>query len=288
VRNAERLRPVGGRFRGGWIEPETPASEHTLDAAYLAAGAAAGAVDAVAAGAAAAFALVRPPGHHAEPEQAMGFCLFNNVAIAAAHAIESRGMERVLIVDWDIHHGNGTQAIFYHRRDVLVFDVHQDGLFPAGTGGLEEQGEGDGRGFNVNCPLPPGMNDGDYALLFDAVLVPLAESFAPQLVLVSAGFDAHRDDPLGGMQLTERGFARLCGIVRGIASRHAGGRLALILEGGYDLGALSRSVHACLEVLAGTAAPVDPAPPSDGGRRAIDRIVGGHRGVRAGAGGPAL
>jgi acetoin utilization deacetylase AcuC-like enzyme len=236
------------------LDGDTVASPGTVGAALLAAGAAVELVDALVGGEAQrGFALVRPPGHHAEAERAMGFCFFNNVAVAAAHA-RALGVERVLVVDWDVHHGNGTQDVFYARDDVLFFSVHQSPLYP-GTGMLHEVGTGAGAGFTVNAPMPAGLGDGDYTALFRDVLRPVADAFKPGLVLVSAGFDAHRDDPLGGMRLSEEGFAVLCAEVAGIAADHAGGRLALVLEGGYDLRGLARSVRACVDVLGGATAP---------------------------------
>ncbi|MCU0683662.1 MAG: histone deacetylase [Polyangiaceae bacterium] len=257
-------------LRGQWeeLDADTPLSPGSVEAAYRAAGAAMGAVEAVVRGRArASFALVRPPGHHAEAERAMGFCLFNNAAVAATYARTELGCERVLVVDWDVHHGNGTQHIFEHRNDVLVFNTHQFPFYP-GSGSPTEVGFGEGAGFTVNVPLPPGLGDGDYVAAFRRVLVPVADAFRPDLVLVSAGFDAHRDDPLGAMNVTDEGFAALCGIADDIARRHAGGRIALLLEGGYDLAALARSVHACTRVLTGHAPPVDP-PTSGGADRAV-------------------
>ncbi|MEX2219376.1 MAG: histone deacetylase [Phycisphaerales bacterium] len=243
------------RGRSADLDPDTSLSPESIDAALLAAGAAVDAAEAVMSGAAgAAFALVRPPGHHAEPGRAMGFCLFNNIAVAAAGARARLGAERVLIVDWDVHHGNGTQAAFYGDPSVLLFSTHQYPFYP-GTGAPGEVGEGEGRGYTVNVPMPAGCGDGDYAAVFGRVLAPIADEFRPDLVLVSAGFDAHRADPLGEMLVTEAGFAHLCGVVRGIAGRHAGGRLALVLEGGYDLEALPASVRACVDVLAGAGPP---------------------------------
>lgn len=236
----------------------------STDASYLAAGAAIEAVTAVMQGAADnAFALVRPPGHHAEVDRAMGFCVFANVAIAAEHARQTLGAQRVLVVDWDVHHGNGTQHVFEARDDVLVFSAHQWPHYP-GTGGQHEQGRGAGTGYTINAPLPAGLGDGDYASIFREVLRPVAESFRPDLVLVSAGFDAHRDDPLGGMAVTADGFAGLCGVVREIAGLSAGGKLVLVLEGGYDLAGLADSVHACVEVLAGATPPVAAAASAAG------------------------
>jgi acetoin utilization deacetylase AcuC-like enzyme len=238
------------RDRTARLDADTAVSPHSVDAAYLAAGAAIDAVNAVMReDAVSAFALVRPPGHHAERERAMGFCLFNNIAIAAAHAIAEFQLERVLIVDWDVHHGNGTQHTFENRRDVLFVSSHQWPLWP-GSGAVNEHGRGEGEGFTVNLPLPAGFDDAGYISLFQRVIMPIAEQYRPQLVLVSAGFDAHEDDPLASMRMTEAGFAALTSIMNDVALRHAHGRIALILEGGYDLNALARSVHACITALA--------------------------------------
>jgi acetoin utilization deacetylase AcuC-like enzyme len=242
------------RGREVQLDPDTATSSASVDAALLAAGAAAEAVRRVLGGqASSAFALVRPPGHHAESTRAMGFCFFNNVAVAAAEA-HARGLSRVLCIDWDVHHGNGTQHSYYARRDLLFCSTHQYPLYP-GTGHESETGNGAGEGFTVNVPLPAGCDDGDYAAAFADVLLPIADAYRPELVLVSAGFDAHRDDPLAGMEVTEEGFTALCGAVKQIADRHCPGRLVLTLEGGYDLRALSRSVRGCIEVLAGAEAP---------------------------------
>jgi len=248
------------RGREVQLDPDTATSAASVDAALLAAGAAAEAVRRVLTGQAqSAFALVRPPGHHAESTRAMGFCLFNNVAVAASEA-HAHGLSRVLCVDWDVHHGNGTQHSFYERRDLLFCSTHQYPLYP-GTGHESEAGRGAGEGFTVNLPLPAGCGDGDYAACFADVLLPIADAYRPELVLVSAGFDAHRDDPLAGMAVTEEGFAALCGAVKQIADCYCPGRLVLTLEGGYDLRALARSSRACIEVLAGAEAPpLRPAP----------------------------
>lgn len=227
------------------LDPDTAMSEQSHAAALRAAGAAVqAALDVLWGRSTNAFALVRPPGHHAERDHAMGFCLFNNVAIAA-EAARRAGAQRVLIVDWDVHHGNGTQHAFYGRSDVLYMSSHQYPFYP-GTGAMEELGQGAGRGFTVNAALPAGRTDADFGAIFEEVFLPVAQAFAPDLVLVSAGFDAHRADPLGQMRVTERGFAAMCGALAELAP----GKLALVLEGGYDLDALAASVHACLEVLA--------------------------------------
>ena len=240
------------RLRGqhAQLDPDTGMSPDSWDAAVLAAGAAVGAVEEVLQGRARnAFALVRPPGHHAEPERAMGFCLLNNVAVAA-EAARRQGAERVLVLDWDVHHGNGTQACFWERRDVLYQSVHQFPYYP-GTGAPHEVGAGAGAGFSVNCGLPPGCTDADYGAVFHGLLLPIAQAFRPQLVLVSAGFDPHEQDPLGGMVVTERGFAAMCAAARALAEELCEGRLVLLLEGGYSLSGLAHGVHACLEVLTG-------------------------------------
>jgi acetoin utilization deacetylase AcuC-like enzyme len=253
------------------LDPDVLLSAGSVDAAYLASGAGIAAVEAVVAGAARrAFALVRPPGHHAENGTAMGFCVFSNIAVAAEHARAALGLSRVLIVDWDVHHGNGTQHLFEDRRDVLVFNTHQAPHYP-GTGAAEEVGNGDGRGFTVNVPLPGGLGDGDYAAIYRDLLTPIAEQFAPELILVSAGFDPHRDDPLGDMQVTADGFAHLCGVVCDLADRLADGRVVLLLEGGYDLRGLADSVHACTAVLAGSTPP-GGGPASPGGETAVRRV----------------
>jgi acetoin utilization deacetylase AcuC-like enzyme len=273
--HVERVRAARGKHGG--FDPDTLVSPGSVDAAFLAAGAAVDAVDAVLDGRARnAFALVRPPGHHAEPGRAMGFCLFNNVAIAAEQARLRPEVERVLVVDWDVHHGNGTQAAFYGRRDVLFFSAHQYPFYP-GTGALEEHGRGEGEGYTINVPLPAGATDGDYRRMLADVLAPAAERFRPDFVLVSAGFDAHRRDPLGGMALTTEGFADLCATVKAIADAHASGRLVLVLEGGYDLDGLADSVHACVAVMAGATAPGGPDVPSPVGDAALRRAVEHHR-----------
>ncbi len=232
------------------LDEDTLVSPASYDAAMLAAGAAVQAVEEIHSGRASnAFALVRPPGHHAEVDKAMGFCLFNNAAIAAEAALEL-GAKKVLLVDWDLHHGNGTQNIFWGRRNVLYMSTHEYPEYPH-TGAAGEIGVGAGLGFNVNCALAPGRTDADYGAVFDDLFLPIAEEYAPDWVIVSAGFDPHRDDPLGHMQLTERGFAAMTTRMKDLAERYAGGRLLMVLEGGYDVAALARSVHACTEVLVG-------------------------------------
>jgi acetoin utilization deacetylase AcuC-like enzyme len=206
-------------------------------------------------------ALVRPPGHHAMPDRAMGFCLINNAAVAAAGLL-ARGVPRVAIVDIDVHHGNGTQAMFEADPRVLFLSVHQWPCYP-GTGSAEEVGRGEGTGFTVNLPLPPGCGNEDYDLAFREVAVPVLEAFDPAVLLVSAGFDAHGEDPLARMRLTTAGYAALMGHLVRVAHRCAGGRLTLVTEGGYDLPALAACLEASLAVMAGHAPPlVDPEPPA--------------------------
>jgi acetoin utilization deacetylase AcuC-like enzyme len=245
---------AAGRQAGAgliYLDPDTPVSAGSVPAARKAAGAVMGAVDRVMAGEAAnAFCLVRPPGHHAEPGRAMGFCLFNNVAVAARYLQRHHGIGRVLVVDWDVHHGNGTQAAFWTDPSVFYFSIHQYPYYP-GTGAADERGAGEGEGTTLNRPVGAGCGDKEYLQVFEADLVPAAEAFGPDFVLVSAGFDAHRDDPLAGMAVTSDGFGRLSAVVRNLADRLCGGRLVSVLEGGYDLDALAESVAAHLEALRG-------------------------------------
>jgi acetoin utilization deacetylase AcuC-like enzyme len=196
------------------------------------------------------FALVRPPGHHAERDRAMGFCLFNNVAIGAKYAIQHFSLQKVMIVDWDVHHGNGTQNSFYEDPQVLYFSTHRYGFFYPGTGAVTEVGKGKGEGFNINVPLSTRTGDAEYGNIFEKILKPIALEYKPQLILVSAGFDTHCDDPLGGMEVTEKGYSRMTQILMGIADVTAQGKMVITLEGGYDVAGQSRSVKAVLKELA--------------------------------------
>lgn len=241
-----RQAPTHGRIS---LDADTSMSPGSLGAAYLAAGGALAGVDAIMAGRVQhAFCAVRPPGHHAEADRAMGFCLFNNVAIAARYAQKRYGVQRVLIVDWDVHHGNGTQHSFESDASVLFFSTHQYPHYP-GTGRASECGRGAGEGLTINVPMEAGEGDDEYRAVFQKVLVPAADAFKPEFVIISAGFDAHRDDPLASMGLTEEGYADLTNIVAGIARQHCQGRLLSALEGGYNLTALAASVERHIQAL---------------------------------------
>jgi len=230
-----------------YLDPDTSTCPESYETALLAAGGMMNAIDAVMAGTVRnAFALVRPPGHHAEAGHAAGFCIFNNVAIGACHAMKKYGLKRILVVDWDLHHGNGTQHTFYEDRRVLYFSTHQYPFYP-GTGSLNETGRGDGLGYTVNVPLRRGPGDGDFVRIFRRILESVASAYAPELVLLSAGFDIHFQDPLGGMKVRPSGFAALMRILMNIAERHCGGRLAATLEGGYNIDGMTQSVRAVLK-----------------------------------------
>ena len=236
---------------GGWLEPSTVVSAESFDVALLAAGGAIRAVDAVLTGEAMrVFALVRPPGHHATAETGMGFCLFNNVAIAAQYARGRYGLERVAIIDWDVHHGNGTNDIFYDDPQVLFVSTHQYPLYP-GSGLARERGTGAGEGYTLNIPLPPRANDADYLRVFDELIGSLVLSYQPELLFVSAGFDAAQDDPLAEMLVSDEGFRQMAERVVAWADACCEGRIVALLEGGYDLAALARGVAVTLRVLDG-------------------------------------
>jgi len=229
------------------LDPDTFTSPETVELARLAAGAACQAVDEAIDHQRPAAALVRPPGHHAEPAAAMGFCLFNNAAVAAAHA-RARGITRVAVVDFDVHHGNGTEAMFEADPDVLYVSLHQYPFYP-GTGAPGDVGRGAGLGRTVNVALEAGATDADYDLAFRECVVPVLDRFAPGLVVLSAGYDAHHRDPLGGMRVTAEGFGAMTAHLWTVASAVAEGRLVLVTEGGYDLHALGASLEASLDVL---------------------------------------
>lgn len=228
---------------------DTNVGPHSWEAACLAAGSALAAVDAVIAGKVGrAFCVVRPPGHHATPNRGMGFCVLNNVALAARHAQKQHGIGRVLIVDWDVHHGNGTQDAFYSDGSVFFFSTHQSPWYP-GTGRADETGMGEGIGVTLNCPLPAGAGRAEIFEAFEKKLLPAMEKFQPEFVLISAGFDSRLGDPLGQFTLTDRDFADLTRMMRDVADRHAQGRLVSVLEGGYNLAGLASAAAAHAGVL---------------------------------------
>ena len=229
------------------LDPDTITSPDTYCVAKLAVGGVCNAVDQVLGGTVDnAFAFVRPPGHHAGTENAAGFCIFNNIAIAAMHAILKHGLKRVLIVDWDLHHGNGTQSIFYRDPRVLYFSAHQYPHYP-GTGSLQEIGQGKGEGYTINAPMQAGAADADFIKVFSRILEPVALKYQPQLVLLSAGFDAYFKDPLGGLRITPDGFAGLTRILLNIADKCCQGRFVAVLEGGYHVAGLAKSAKYVLE-----------------------------------------
>jgi acetoin utilization deacetylase AcuC-like enzyme len=239
------------RHGGGQLEPDTVVSRESCDVALAAAGAAVAAVDAVLAGPERnALCLVRPPGHHATPTRSMGFCLFNNVALAVRHAVSKHGLGRVLIVDWDVHHGNGSQDVFYEDPAITFFSIHRyGGGFYPGTGAADETGSGPGLGHTLNAPIRFGTPRPDYRAAFSRALEKAAVVSRPELVLLSAGFDAHALDPIGSLGLEVEDFVWLTGQVLDVARAHAGGRLVSCLEGGYNLEVLAESVQAHLEGL---------------------------------------
>jgi acetoin utilization deacetylase AcuC-like enzyme len=255
---------------GRWIDPDTFVSPRSYDTALLAAGGAITATKLWGQGLI-PFALIRPPGHHALAGDAMGFCLFNNVAIAAARLL-TEGYERIAIIDWDVHHGNGTEAIFYEDPRVLFFSTHQSPHYP-GTGAVTDCGKGPGAGYNVNIPMPAYCNDNDYAHAFAMVIEPIVDQFAPQAILVSAGQDCHRDDPLGDMMVTALGFAHMAWYCRRM-SKACDGRLAFILEGGYNREATSEDIETVLKVIDGAdVARADECSPRGGSSVSKARVT---------------
>jgi len=251
---------------GGWLDADTVMSTDSYDAALYAAGGLIKATEAVMDGeVGSAFALVRPPGHHATVTHAMGFCLFNNVAIAAKYALNKYGLQRIAIIDFDVHHGNGTQGAFYDDPRVLYISTHQSPFYP-GTGSVREIGSGDAKGTTVNIPLPAGCGDGEYSEVFEQIIAPIVERFGPQLILVSAGYDSHWADQLALMQVSVAGFAGMVKIIKDLADKLCGGRLVFTLEGGYHLRALSFSVKATFDMLLGDTNIEDPLGQSGSSR----------------------
>lgn len=267
---------------GGSIDADTILSVHSEDVARLAAGGALAALDAAISTAhnhvRSAFVLARPPGHHAMAERAMGFCLYNSIAVAARHAQQCHGLRRVLVLDWDVHHGNGTQSIFYDDPSVLFISLHQFSLWPPGWGWLDQNGAGRGAGFTVNVPLPTGEGDAGYALACEQVVAPIARAFQPELVLVSAGQDGHRADPIGGMALSAGGFAALARLARKIAVEAGAYGPVLLLEGGYNPATLPYLIGAILDALGDLGLAVDDpyaedVPVSDEARRRLELVT---------------
>lgn len=271
VHSADYVDDIGrAAGRAVMLDPDTFTSPESVEIAALAAGATVQAAEHAMAHKDSAFALVRPPGHHAERDRAMGFCLYNNIAVAAAHAV-ANGLDRVAIVDIDVHHGNGTQWMFYDDDRVLYLSTHQYPFYP-GTGAAHETGNGKGRGFTFNVPLEMGATDADYELVYRAAIVPVIEEFAPAVVLVSAGFDAHEKDPLASMRVTTSGYAS---VVRQLVRTAPNGSIAFVTEGGYDLGALSDCLDASIAVISGTSDPANaPSNPGSTARaeRALDAV----------------
>jgi len=277
VHSARHVRSIADLCRtgGGAIDADTFVGESSYRAALHAAGGACAMAGALLAGEApVGFCGVRPSGHHAESDRAMGFCLFNNVAVAAASAIAERGVRRVFILDWDVHHGNGTAEIFHRRADVLFASIHQVPLYP-GTGPLEDAGVGAGEGYTINLPVAPGSQEPEWLALLEQVVLPAAVAFEPELVLVSAGFDAHAEDPLAGCRLQTGSFVEMTVRVRELA-RTAGIPLGVVLEGGYNREVLAECVCATLSALAGEAegarAPQPPAHTGSSTARAISQV----------------
>src|SRR5262245_20865690 len=255
---------------GGLIDLDTVASAGSWEAALHAAGGAVHATERLLGEGGFAFCALRPPGHHAERDRAMGFCLFNNIAVAAAHALE-RGAERVLVLDWDVHHGNGTEAIFYESSEVLYASIHQSPLYP-GTGAATDVGRGDGGGFTVNMPVPPGTGPDQFLALVQQVDVPIAREWRPGLLCISAGYDAHREDPLANCELDDAAYGDMAASMWELATG-LDAPLLICLEGGYALGALSRSVVETLEALtSGRSAPDAPAEHAAAHRERLARF----------------
>jgi acetoin utilization deacetylase AcuC-like enzyme len=249
----ERIRALSAAG-GGAIDLDTPVSPGSFDASLHAAGGAVFGVDRILGGGESfVFCALRPPGHHAETSQPMGFCLFNNAAVAAAHALEAHGAERVLVLDWDVHHGNGTQEIFYGSSQVLFISIHQSPLYP-GTGAVREQGAGEGAGYTINLPVPGGTGGEEFLSLLQEIVAPVARRYRPQLLILSAGYDAHEDDPLASCTLTAADYEEMSMLLRDLAAELDVGVLAC-LEGGYALGALADSVVATARGFTGSAVP---------------------------------
>ncbi|WP_252700068.1 histone deacetylase family protein [Natronosalvus vescus] len=255
---------------GGNWDPDTTATEETWDAVRMSAGLACWAAERAIEGddgRQTPFSIGRPPGHHAVVDDAMGFCFVNNVAVAAQYALDEHGVDRVVVLDWDVHHGNGTQDIFYDREDVFVVSLHEKGLYP-GTGEVDETGRGAGAGTTMNVPMPAGAHDGDYCAAFDRVILPRLKTYDPDLVLVSAGFDAHRHDPISRIRLSTEAYALMTDGIRSFVD-NVGAGLAFVLEGGYGLEVLADSVGLVHETFDGR----DPLGPDNGVSDDVDALL---------------
>ncbi len=232
-----------------YLDPDTVTTERTCEAAFIAAGGIIEAVDSVLTDRLdTVFAFLRPPGHHAEANRQMGFCIFNNVAIAAEHARRKFGLNRILIADWDVHHPNGTQHIFEDTSEVLLFSTHRFPFFP-GTGDFNETGRGEGAGYTINVPVSAKKTDDDFASIYNSIFIPVAHEYKPELIFVSVGFDTHYNDPIGGMLVSEAGFSYLTELMMKTAGSCSGGKIIFVLEGGYDLSAIRKSTKAMLETM---------------------------------------
>jgi acetoin utilization deacetylase AcuC-like enzyme len=264
-----------------YLDSDTIACPATAEVAHLAVGAVLTAIDRVMSAGEDkfenAFALLRPPGHHAKPDKAMGFCFFNNIAVGAMYALKRYQLRRILILDFDVHHGNGTQKAFYTSPEVLYLSTHQSPHYP-GTGAINETGKDEGEGFTLNVPMPAGMGDREYLRVFRDVLVPVGLQYRPELVLVSAGFDAHRDDPLGGMELSSGGYAAIASEILGLARETCQGKVIFALEGGYNLKALEESIGSVLDVMTGgkTEAPSVTGDAAEDLTRELRKVHGGY------------
>ncbi len=259
---------------GGMLDSDTPLCRDTYEIALLSAG---GLINAVAEvmdesnNLRHIFALIRPPGHHATPNKGMGFCIFNNIAIAAEHLKRKYGIKRILIADWDVHHGNGTQEVFFDDPSVLYFSIHQYPHYP-GTGWIDEVGKGEGEGFTVNVPLPAGTDDAGYLYALNNILVPIAMEFCPEFVLVSAGFDAHVADPLASMSVTSPGFGLFTDVIKEIAEKNSKGRIVMALEGGYNLDATAESVLSVFNSLLSNRGEIKEGAVSKSVRKRVEEI----------------
>ena len=260
------------------IGNSTPVCRKSYHAALVSAGGALAATGAVMSGRyRRALAMIRPPGHHAKKDLAMGFCIFNNAALAATHARSQYGLDRILVIDWDAHHGNGVEHIFYKDPGVLYFSVHRDYAYPV-TGWAEKVGEGPGKGYNINVPLPLKSGDADYREVWNRILVPVAAAFKPQLVVVCAGFDAHTGDPLGGMNVTDNGFSWLFREVAGISEKYCGGKIVATLEGGYKPGILGRNLVELVNVWSGRkkGEEIIKGRPAQKTLQVVDNVIRAH------------